>query len=91
MIQPTTIRTQRIPTLTLRAPGATPDLRRLGAIVIHVATAAIVAASMATAVATAGDRITGNPTRLTEPAAIVRPVSTPAPAPEIAPTPRPGF
>lgn len=94
MSQPTTIRLQTGPTISLRAPELGADVRRLVALAVHVATAAIVAASLATAVATAADRPTGGPSRLSEPTLVVHSVSAPAasqlvvPQPEPAPSPR---
>ena len=94
MSQPTTIRLQTGPTVSLRAPQLGADVRRLLALAVHVATAAIVAASLAMAVAVAGDRLTGEPARLVEPMMVAHPVAAPAPSrtpepqPEPAPSPR---
>jgi hypothetical protein len=60
----------------------------MAAVAIHVATAAVLAASIAASLASAGDRVTGTPTRLSEPSTIVRPAADPVrvePIPEPSP------
>ena len=94
MSQPTTIHLHAAPSIRL-GTREVESLRRLAVIAIHLATTAVLAASIATAVATSGDRAIGEPSRVGEPSVVTRSVETPAvgsvalPAP--APTPQPGF
>lgn len=88
MSHPTTFRLHHTPTLALRTPRLDVDSRRRMTIAIHLGTAVLLAASIATAIAGAADRVTGAPELVQAPELIRRMPSDVAPV-RTEPEPRP--